>query len=223
MGKSLAKIVSSIRTPVLAHAPTDDARLEPEFIEDMILDVRASLVTDYFNGRHYLDDAFFQVHDGVEIFSQKVQIAAGIQDDHPEIYCKIPELQSHVGFKNIRYFGSIDGRHNFERKSISGFMSADGRLFTMNDPVYMVNGNKVTLKNLPSLGMRYGRLIAVFYDPREVYGFDRTADFPVPDSMIHRLEIACKKDLMSTLGIPPDVFNDAQDLTIQTSKERSNG
>lgn len=221
MGKSLAKIVSSIRTPVLAHAPTDDARVEPELIEDMVLDVRASLITDYFNSRYYLDDAFYQVHDGIEILNQKVQIAAGIQDDHPEIYCKIPELQSHVGFKNIRYFGSIDGRHNFERKSMSGFMSADGRLFSMNEPVYTVNGNKIDLKNLPSLGMRYGRLIAVFYDPRQVYGFDHDEDFPIADSMIHRLEIACKKDLMSTLGIPPDVLNDAQDIVINTNQSRN--
>ena len=216
MGKSLKKIVSSIRGPVLALAPTDDSRLEPEMVEDMVLDVRATLITEFFNSRYYLEDAFFQIYNGLNIESEKLTIAPGIQEDFPEIFCEIPELHSAVGFKNIRYFGSTDGRHNFERTSIAGFISSDGKLFTMNEPVYTINSNRVLIKNLPSLGMTKGRMIAVWYDPRQVPGYDEDKSFPVSDSMIHKLELICKKNLMSTLGIPPDRLNDAQDVVINT-------
>ena len=219
MGKPLPKIVSSIRNPILAHAPTDDSRLEPEYIEDMVLDVRATLIKEFYTSNYYLDDSFFQVYDGIEIQSEKVTVPAGVQDDFPELFAKIPALQSHVGFKNIRYFGSIDGRYNFTRKSMSGFISTEGLLFTMNEPVYTVSGTKVQLKNLPNLGMKYGRLIAVFYDPRLIPGFNEDEDFPVSDGMIHKLEIICKKNIMSSMGIPPDIINDAQDVIIDTTKK----
>lgn len=220
MGKPLVKIVSTIRNQMLAHAPTDDSRLEPELIEDMVLDVRSSLIREFFRGTQYLEDSFYQIYDGIEIRSQKIELAAGVREEFPELYCEIPVIQAEVGYKNIRYFGTTDGRHNFTRVSMTGFISSDGRLFTSEDPIYTVNGTRIQLKNLPNLGMKYGRLIAVFYDPRKVPNFDREIDFPAPDSMIHKIELVCIKQLASTLGLSPDIVNDAQDVVPQVNRQQ---
>jgi len=220
MGKPLVKIVSTIRNQLTAHAASDDSRLEPELIEDMILDVRSLLIREYYNGKYYLEDSFFQIFDGIEIKSQKIQLTPTIADKFPEVYSEVPTLQSEVGHKNIRYFGTIDGRQNFSRVSMSGFISSDGRLFTAEEPIYTVNGNRFLMKNLPNLGMRYGKLIAVFYDPRKVPNFNPEVDFPVSDSMVHKLELICVKQLMSTMGIPQELLNDAQDIPTQQQAQQ---
>lgn len=219
MGKPLVKIVSTIRSQLTAHAPTDDSRLEPELIEDMVLDIRSMLIRDHYKGNQYLEDSFFQIYDGIEIQTSRFTIGA-VQEKYPELYSEIPALQSEVGFKNIRYFGTVDGRLNFTRVSMTGFISSDGRLFTAEEPVYVVNGTRIHMKNLPNLGMRYGKLIAVFYDPRRVPNFDAEVDFPAPDSMIHKIELIAVKQLASTLGIPPDILNDAADVVNQPIKEQ---
>lgn len=219
MGKPLDKIVSTIKNQLTGHLATDDTRLEGELIEDMVLDVRASLIKDFYKSNYFLEDSLFQIHNGVLVESTKVSSASGISEDNPELYAKIPVVQSGVGYANIRYFGTFDNRNSFARLSISGFNATNGKLFTRNDPYYTVTGTRALIKNLPNLGIRYLRMIAVMYDPRKVLGYDSAEDFPIPDSMIHKVELVSIKQLMATLGIPPDVFNDAQDVVIQDSKK----
>ncbi len=215
MGKPLDKIVATIKSQLTGHLTTDDSRLEGELIEDMVLDVRASLIVEYYRSKRFLEDSFFQINDAVLIESEKVTPVAGISEENPDIFAKVPALQSNVGYSNIRYFGTFDGRNGFARLSISGFNATDGKLFTRNDSYYTVSGTKFLIKNMPNLGIKYLRLIAVSYDPREVPNYDPTKDFPLPGGMIHKAELICIKQLMSTLGLPADVINDAQDVLIK--------
>lgn len=215
MGKPLDKIVSTIRNQLTGHLPTDDTRLEGELIEDMILDVRAIVIRDFYKSNYFLEDSFFQIHNAVEVKSINVSPVEGLEEENPELYSDVPVILSGVGFANVRYFGTIDNRNSFARLSTSGFNVTEGKLFTRNGPYYTISGNKITLKNLPNLGIKYLRMIAIFYDPRKVYGFNPLLDFPVPDSMIHKVELITIRQLSSTLGIPPDIINDAQDVIVQ--------
>ena len=219
MGKSLDKIVSTIKNQLLGQAPADDARLEGEFIEDQVLDVRSTLIDESFRSKRYLDDEFYQHYDGLLIETIKQPMPSGIQDEFPEVFSKTPALISGVGFHNIKYLGTQDGRSNFSRMSIAGFISTDGRQFTSEETFYTINGQKVLYKNLPNLGMTYAKMIACVYDPREVPGFDRTEDFPVASALIHKLELIVLKQMISILGIPPDIVNDAQDVMVSTEKK----
>ena len=219
MGKSLDKIVYTIKNQLTGHAPADDSRLGGEFIEDQILDVRSILIKDSFIADRYLNDDYFQHYDGLLIETVKQEMPSGISDEYPELFSVLPALVTGVGFSNIKYLGTQDGRHSFTRLSMSGFISTDGRQFTSEESFYTVNGAKAQYKNLPNLGMTYAKMIAVVYDPRVVPNFDRTLEFPVPAGMIHKLELIVLKQMLSTLGIPPDVLNDAQDVMVNDKKK----
>jgi len=213
MGKSLKKIVFTIRNQFSSFAITDDSRLKKELVEDMVLDVRALLAKEVFTSNKFLGDEWYQTCEGIEIVSKKPEMPNGVIEEHPDIYSALPQLQSDIGFKNIRYLGTVDGRNNFTRLSYAGFISSNGRLVTDNDPFYTVSGHMVMYKNLPNIGQKYIKLIGVLYDPREALNFNEDQDFPMPDAQVHKCELIVIKQLASTLGVQPDIVNDAADVT----------
>jgi hypothetical protein len=212
MGKSLKRMVFTIRNQFSSFVVTDDSRLKKELVEDMVLDVRALLAKEVFTANKSLGDEWYQDYTGIEVLSKKPEMPNGVKEEHPDIYSNLPVLQSDIGFRNIRYLGTVDGRKNFTRVSYSGFLSTNGRLVTSNEPFYTVTGHTVIYKNLPNIGIKYVRLIGVLYDPREAINFDEEKDFPMPDAQSHKCELIVIKQLSSTLGVQPDIVNDAADV-----------
>lgn len=212
MGKSLKRIVFTVRNELQGFVESDDARLKKEIIEDMILDIRALLAKDVFTSDKFLGDEWYQICDGIEIKSKKSVMPSGFSETHPDIYSYVPALQSDVKWQNIKYLGSVDGKVNYTRLSYSGFLSTDGRMVTSDDPFYTVSGSKILYKNLPNIGQKYVRMIAVIYDPRNAQDFNDTLDFPMPDGQIHKAELICIKQLAAGLNVVVDNKNDANDV-----------
>jgi hypothetical protein len=205
-------MVFTIRNQFSAFVITDDSRLKKELVEDMVLDVRALLAKEVFTASKFLGDEWYQTCEGIEVLSKKPVMPNGVIEEHPELYSVLPALQSDIGFRNIRYLGTVDGRNNFTRLSFSGFICSGGRLVTDNEPFYTITTNTAMYKNLPNIGQKYIRLIGVLHDPREALNFTEDSDFPMPNAQTHKCELIVIKQLASTLGVQPDIINDAADV-----------
>ena len=81
--------------------------------------------------------------------------------------------------------------------------------YTGNAPTFTLIDNKAILKNLPTDNMKYLCIIGIFENPRN---YCKPEDpFPIARHLVHKLELLAIQQIMSTLSIGPDEYNNAKD------------
>lgn len=190
---------------------TDDKVIDPEFIEDKIVDIRNTLIADEAS-RGLLDNSYYQMMETlpVTIHNNKIELDGKVTVLHPTNVgvVTIPSLYTRIGHKAIQYLGLPDLSLNFDYKEMTGFLSNRYAKYTSGRPIYTIVSTKVLVRNYGLTGDRFVSAIAIVEDPRKVPGFDyRTSPFPVADPQ--KLELLVIKHIQATATYGPDKINDA--------------
>jgi len=225
MGKSLIRIVESIKEDLSAHHITDDIKLDDEFLIDKINGVRASLIRkELAVGR--LSQDYYQELCCIEVTCEEkgCYIGETFYKSGTVIWkAEIPGLMNGVGSKNLLAVGNDnmlvgynDGSNVFHRTSVQNFMLSKGQRMLAHKKTYTNLGSTLYLKNLPQ-DTRFICAIALLFNPVLACNYYEDEDnYPVPSEL--GLETLVKKDILSTFGIPPDKINDADDSPISSAQ-----
>jgi hypothetical protein len=209
---SLASIGFSIRNQVKGHFSTDDERIDIELIYKMIRDVRSLLIEKQIKQQGFIDPELYQEICCLEIKCRNLE-CNGIKTGETEYYVELPALETTFGRFAIKYFGTVDKKIPFNRKSFEGYLWGKSSPWTGNKPYYSIVGFEAKIRNLPTTAGKYVCIIAVLEDPLngKCYRLTENDPYPISQSMVHELELICIKQLMSTLQSLPDERNNAAD------------
>ena len=219
MAKSTLKVAYSIIEGVTNRINSDDNRIDEEWVIDKMFDIRAILIRQEFE-RGRLSGDFYTRKCCLEIECRDV-VCNGVHSGVQEYYVELPTLVSGLGWANISYLGLVDWKTPFDRLTTSEYMSLDFNEWTHNRPSYYIINNEAIITNLPTTGTKYLCISGIFANPQTICDWDNEEDFPLPDHLIHQLELIVKKDILSSYGIPVDPINNANDDTTvgMTSKQ----
>lgn len=216
---TLAEIRHSIIDQVSGRFPTDDSRLRFLFIEKLMSDKRALLLAEQMKGSLSLDVAWMTVVDCLDVQCGPVS-CAGYVTELKEHYVMLPAIMT--GRRAIQYFGTPAGQA-FENVSMLSFSSGSNTLLGKAQPVYTIVDGRAIIKNIP-YGLKKIRIVAILKDPhKDENGIDclpaaENREYPIPAELVHKLELLCIKQLLSTLPIAPDDTNDGADKNQQPGR-----
>lgn len=215
---TLAEIRYSIRNQLEGQVVTDDHRLRIRFIDKQIRSIRSLLLAEELNRGLGIDQAFLQVIDCLQVKCDKVT-CNGNTLPFKTHFVDVPPITSHGS--NPIYLGLIDGTLPFERVSYSAFLQWTGGSFSFKRPAYALIDGMALLKFFP-IGTKWIRLVAALDDPMNggCVTLKENDPYPLPERLVHQLELLVIKQLLSTLPIPGDLVNDAVDAAPQQPKRR---
>ena len=98
-------------------------------------------------------------------------------------------------------------------------MYSEYEKYTGKAPSFTIVDDRAILKNLPTKGLKYILMIAVFEDPRNMCTED--SPFPLARHLVHKLELIIIQQLMSTINIGPDERNNARDDSPEQIQKQS--
>jgi len=191
---------------------TDDSLLDPEFIEDQMDIMRASLIREDFDNKK-MSDEYYQIVDCLEVQCESASECTidgiTIESNEKFYYVNLPTLVTKIEWKNIKYLGTdkFGTRNNFVRKTLSGYIASAGNRYTGHNPLYTVVGEQAVLKNLPSLSPKFLTMVAILNDPLTACNYDAEDDYPVPS--VNKLQLLVLKQVLSAYGLTRDHINDA--------------
>jgi hypothetical protein len=208
MAESLEQIAYRIRDSIKGYLPNQDEIMDIEIIYRKMAAVRSLLLKEQYNTQKYLDESIFGQKCCLEVQCSPIA-CDGIESGDVEYWVDAPNIEALLDDQAIRYFGGPDMKSPYTHRSLNGANFQQYNTYTSHTPSYTITGTKFTLYNLPTKGLKYVCLVAVFEDVMSVCKPED--QFPLPSSLIHKMELLIKKDLMSTLALKPDLKNDAQD------------
>jgi len=206
--KTLAEIGYSIRNQCKGYFSTDDERISIDFVYDKAWDIRSMLIKEEWRKFHQLNDNDFTTECCLKISCDEIVCddkGSGVYE-HTII---MPTLESSLGYNSIKYFGSVDKKTPFRRVNYGGYLYSGYSSFTGNAPTFTLIDNKAVLKNLPDENMEYVCVIGIFENSRD---YCKPEDpFPIARHLVHKLELLAIQQIMSTIQIGPDEYNNAKD------------
>lgn len=215
MSVSLAQIGFSIRNQAKGYFSSDDERIDIELIYKMVHQIRSSLIKERYEEGLYLDATFYQEICCLEVKCRNT-VCNGIESGEVEYYVEGPAIED-LGGPEIMFFGTLatadQPRQEFSQTNYMGMLYADHSPWTGGKTRYMIVGNEIKIKNIPTSGLKYVCLIAILSDPMNGKCFTQSENdpYPIPNNLVHKLELIALKQLMSTLQNPPDQKNNAQE------------
>jgi len=210
--KTLWSIRSSIRNELKGGWDIDDTRIHDRFIDDKIHDARNSILEDYSRSNP-IDDSVYQKDCCLEIQCEELE-CDGILTGTKQYYVNIKPLLSINGTTFVRYVGSVDLKHSATEVPLTAWGLEDtwtGNLFSYT----RVTSDKMILRNLPTQGMKYLCVIAVFQSPEITCTEWKDKAYPIPGSLIRKLEYDVVQILIKPFLVSnPIQKNDAADVPI---------
>lgn len=208
MSKTLAEIGYSIRNQVKGFFSSDDERIDIQFIYDKCWDIRSVLLKDEYRQFKKINDQDFTSECCLEVKCNSV-ICNGIDSGEKEFYVEMPIIENSIGQDAIKYFGTVDKKKPFRRVNYQGYIYSDHESYTGKAPSFTIINGKAILKNMPTKGLKYICVIAVFEDPRSIC--DENSPFPLARHLLHKLELIVIQQLTSLIQIGPDEANNGRD------------
>lgn len=210
------QIIDSIIEGLSAYNVTDDSIFDRDLIG-----YKVDVMRDTFIRNDYpvIDDKYYQKVCCIEVECQKqgcdVPGIGFVESGDTLWIAELPTLITDIGWKDIKYLGSPDLMNEYYRKTLGGWQSLTGLLYPSPDDVnYTIIGNHAYFLNIAS-GTRYVCLVGLISKPSNACSYNENDDYPVPDVM--KLEIAVKRDILSTYGILPDVKQDSSGQPTENS------
>ena len=220
---TLSEIGYSIKNQVSGFVISDDSVVDIYLIFHLIRQYRSTLIKEEFLQHKRVSDGLYQTCYCLEIQCREIE-CDGESSGESEYYVDLPALEHSIGWNNIKYFGSLDGRTPYYRRNHQGFLYNGESEFTPHNKIFTVIGNEAILNKIPSKSAKYISMTAVLEDPLKCRNKKcdvATLDdpYPLPSHMITKIEMLVIKQLASALGINPDPVNDA--TGVQYSQEQS--
>jgi len=208
MSESLEQIGYRIRDSIKGFISNQDERIDIEIIYRKMAAVRSLLLKEQYNAQGYLDESIFGQKCCLEVQCSPI-VCDGLESGDVEYWVDAPDIEALLGDQAIRYFGGPDLRSPYTHRNLNGATYQQYNIYTSHTPSYTITGTKFTIYNMPTKGLKFVCLIAVFEDVMSIC--TPSDPFPLPSTLIHKMELLIKKDLMSTLTLKPDLKNNAQD------------
>lgn len=207
---SLAEIGFSIRNSLTGFVSSDDERMDIEFIYYKIRAIRGVLLNQLVSENSALDGSWYQRINCLELKCDKI-VCNSVGLDESYSYVDLPHTEAVSG--GLVYLGSADFTTSWQQISWLGFQFSDGSQMNGRLPIYTVIGDRAFIKNLPTDCSKYVGLVGILENPigDGCYTLKENEDYPIPSNQLYKLELLVKKDIMSTLQIPADQFNNAND------------
>jgi hypothetical protein len=208
---TLAEIGFSIRNQAKGYFSSDDERIDIELIYKMVHQIRATLIKNLLREKRTIDNNFYQEICCLEVQCRNIT-CAGVDSGEVEYYVDAPSLED-LGGHEVIYFGTADKRTEFSSRNYMGKLYGNYSAWTGNKPYYTIVGTEFKIGNIPTTGLKYVCLIGILSNPFEgkCYSLTENDPYPVPNHIVHELELIAIKQLMSTLNVPPDVKNNSQE------------
>lgn len=211
--KTLKMITESIIKQIKPEI-SDDQHISEQWIDDMVDDGRAALVRVLYNA----NDTFQEWFQEVKLEAVKEN---SITIDERQYFYKYPldvitlpgKLMHDMNWKNILYLGSYGfDTNNIQRVTMAEFQEFQHHRFGNTKPYFMVNDNKIYLRNIGI--QKYFKGIMCFAKPSCVPGFVReTSEYPIPLSLHRKLEIITFQHIAPKLNLPVDIVSNHSDDT----------
>jgi len=218
MSKTLAEIGYSIRNQVKGFFSSDDERIDIQLVYDKVWDVRSMLLKEEYRRFKQLNDQDFTSECCLEIQCDVIS-CKGYNSGEKVFFVQIPKVESSLGGDAVKYFGTMNKKTPFRKQSFQGHLYSGHEKYTGNAPSFTFVDDKAILKNLPTKGMKFMCMIAVFESPGDICNEDDP--FPIARHLVHKLELLVIQQLMSTLQIGPDEKNDARDDSPEPLQKQS--
>ena len=220
------EIVYSILDQVKGQAPTDDVLLEESWIIAQMNQMRALLIKSEYERIKGLSDEFYQSVCCLEVKCREIE-CGGYGSGDKQFYVELPEMPGGIMWADIKYLGLTDFKTGFERLSLTGWQNRDGNYYSYNMPGYMImtdptdsNKQNAILTMSPTSGLKYLCAIGVFKNASGLCDAVLQDEiFPIPDYLVHQLELLVIKQIGATTVFPPDTVNDTSDFGRQPNKQ----
>lgn len=191
MSKSLAEINFSIRSPLKGWISSQNEVISDEFMYREIADARSFLLKKWFKENKWIDAQSYAQTCCLEICCHHIQCfdsISGQMVDSGDVQYKVtaPYIESSLGEQAVVYFGDVDMKHPYAKRSVMGAIFSAFNFYTHSVPSYSRVDNIWTVENLPETGTKFVTLVAVLEDVLNSCKPDDV--FPFPNHLIYELE-----------------------------------
>jgi len=182
------KLLTNIREKITAYFPTDDNRLDPDYIWEQCKIIRNIFIEKLFQEDKRNAEEFYSrlvldvlLHDDEErvpnpLYNPTVSGSVPYMDNpdyEPDLASlrriRIPSLINING--NIRYVGSTDRSVEYARTGMDSFFRLSGRDFTSSKIFYLPFSDRIFFSSTPvnSIGVAYDQVMvwALLEDPED--------------------------------------------------------
>jgi hypothetical protein len=216
---TLAEIRSSIIGQALGQVPSDDRRLRKRFVDHVIRSVRSELIKEISRKSAGLSQDFYQRICCLDVLCDEI-VCGQYKIPLKTRYLQIPQLES-IPF-NPQYLGPADGRTPFTRIPFGQFPFYTGGSFRNRAGAFSIVDDKAFLHFPVGLNAASMCIYGILEDPMENSCVTLKEDdpYPLPQNMVHKLEIIALRQLLSTLPIQADAVNDSKDSQLDQPQQR---
>ena len=220
---TLAEIGYSIKNQVSGFVISDDSPIDIYLIYHMIRQYRSTLIKEEFLQLKRISEALYQQCHCLEIKCREID-CDGESSGQIQNYVELPPLEQSDGYANIKYFGSVNGKDPYYRRSYQGFLYNEESEYTPHNKTFTIVGNEAILNKLPSKSAKYITMVAILEDPlkcktKKCDSLTVDDQYPIPSHMITKIEMLVTKQLNLGLGNTPDPINDATGVQFQNTQQ----
>jgi hypothetical protein len=199
MSKSLSELCYSIRNPLKGWISSQNESISDEFIYREIADARSVLLKKWYLQNKWIDVENFSQTCCLEVRCNKIKCYDSysgneIDSNEMQYYVDAPFIESFLGEQAIKYFGNVDLKHPYAKRSFLGQTFSRFNFYTARVPSYTRVNNRFIIENLPETGTRFVTLVAIFEDVLTCCTPD--CIFPFPNHLIYELEELVSKRIM---------------------------
>jgi hypothetical protein len=191
MSKTLNELVYSVRGPLKGWISSQNEVISDEFLYREIADARSFLLKKWFKENKWIDFQSYAQTCCLEICCHHIQCRdkfTGQMIDSGEVQYKVtaPYIESSLGEQAIIYFGDVDMKHPYAKRSVLGGVFSRFNFYTHSVPSFSRVDNIYTIENLPDTGTKFVTLVAILEDVLPYCNPDDI--FPFPNHLIYELE-----------------------------------
>ena len=215
---TLEQIRASITGQALGYVPNDDRRLRKRFLDHVIRSVRSELIKDFVKNSLGIPQGYYQRICCLDVLCDEI-ICDGYKVPINTKYLSIPQLEN-IPF-NPSYLGPEDGKAPFRRIPFAQFPFYTGGSFGRKEGAFAIQNDKAFLHFPTGIHADSLCIYAILEDPTEksCITLSEKDEYPIPQNMIHKLELIALKQILSTLPIKADEVNDARDGQLDTPQQ----
>jgi hypothetical protein len=239
------KLISNIQEKITSFFPTDDNRVDPDYIWEQCKIVRNIYIEKLFQeDKRNVEDFFSRLVLPIKEYSDIELIPNEDYDpddpastetiDNPDYEPDFPELKriiipSLINLQgNIRYIGPTDRSDEYIRTTVDSFFHLEGRDFTSAKTFYLPFKDRIFFNKSPShllvrdmpdlVDYEEIEIWCLLEDPEDDPRWDSTLQGLIPKKYQMMLEETVVDMILKyKKGIVPDLLNDAADRDVVLS------
>jgi len=208
---SLRVLVDEILLHLKPRMRIDDV-VEHELIAQYIRDARAATVVREYAGKRSLNGFTQTIDVVIEPMESTIRVISnGKEKAYPYesngIYrIDMPNIISGLDRFALHYFGSADMQNAYDVIYAPVFSATKYSRWGLPKPILYTNASDTYVYipyNIPVVA----RIVAIFSNPEDVYGFTWDTSYPIPTETKESITYIVRAKLLEHIGMPVDITN----------------